>query len=174
MTARAAAHRTEHINLQAHAAVREQLLALLRGGNAHTRLEQVVDGFPPKARGTVPAGLPYSAWQLLEHIRLAQQDIVLFSMNYDGTYQSPDWPSGYWPRQAAPPDSKAWDNSVRQIVAGRKRFEKLITNPDSDLFTPFPWGDGQNLLREAMLIADHNAYHLGQLVVLRRLLNIWE
>jgi hypothetical protein len=153
--------------------VRKQLLALLDGGNAHVTFNDAVKNFPPKLRGKVPAGLPYSAWQLLEHIRIAQDDIVRFSMNYDGTYTSPAWPQGYWPETAAPPDENAWERSVRRVRADLKRFAQLVTDENSDLFKPFPWGDGQNLLREALLIADHTSYHVGELIAVRRLLKIW-
>jgi hypothetical protein len=153
--------------------VRKQLLALLYGGNAHVGFNDAVRDFPPGMRGKVPAGLPYSAWQLLEHMRIAQDDIVRFSMNYDGTYTSPVWPDDYWPAKPAPPDEQAWERSVRRIRADLKRFAQLITDEKSDLFKPFPWGDGQNLLREALLIADHAAYHLGELIAVRRLLKIW-
>jgi hypothetical protein len=153
--------------------LRKQLVALLEGGNAHVRLEDAVKDLPAPLRGKVPKGLPYSAWQLLEHLRIAQDDILCFSTNYDGSYQSPPWPEGYWPASPAPPDAKAWDRSLRQIRSDRKRFAELISDPKSDLFKPFPWGEGQNLLREALLIADHAAYHLGQIVLVRRLLKAW-
>lgn len=153
--------------------LQKQLLALLKGGNAHAGLDEVVQGFPADKRGVKPAGLPYSGWQLLEHIRLAQHDILHFSKNYDGKYRSPKWPDGYWPKPAEPPNEKAWDRTIEQIEADRKEFEELLNDPKNDLAKPFPWGDGQNLLREALLIADHNAYHLGEIVALRRILGIW-
>jgi DinB superfamily len=153
--------------------VRKQLLAFLRGGNAHAAFDEVLKEFPAEKRGVKPAGLPYSAWQLLEHIRITQHDILRFSKNSDGQYHSPKWPEGYWPKSPDPPNDKAWDNSVAQVHADRKEFEELLTD-GSDLETAFPWGDGQNLLREALLIADHTAYHLGEIVTVRRILGVWQ
>lgn len=152
----------------------KQLIALLKGGNAHAGLDEVVKDFPAAKRGVKPEGLPYSGWQLLEHIRIAQHDILHFSTNHDGKYQSPKWPESYWPKSAEPPSEKAWNDSVHQIKADAKTFEDLIKDPKNDLFKPFPWGEGQNLLREALLVADHNAYHLGEIVALRRILGIWQ
>jgi hypothetical protein len=153
--------------------VQKQLLAFLKGGNAHAGLDEVVKGFPAERRGVKPAGLPYSGWQLLEHIRITQHDILHFSKNYDGKYHSPKWPDGYWPKSPEPPNEKAWDLAIEHIEADRKDFEELLKDPKSDLAKPFPWGEGQNLLREALLIADHTAYHLGEIVALRRILGIW-
>jgi hypothetical protein len=156
------------------AELRKQLIALLDGGNAHASFDDVVKNFPPKLRGVVPEGLPYSGWQLLEHLRIAQEDVVCFSMNYNGKYKSPKWPEAYWPKQAKPPAGDAWNASVKKIREDLKTFKKLIQDKNSDLFTPFAWGDGQNLLREALIIADHSAYHLGEMLVLRRLLGAWK
>jgi hypothetical protein len=154
------------------APLREQLIALLHGGQAHTTFDEAVKSFPAKLRGTVPENLPYSAWQLLEHLRIAQLDIIHFSASPTGGYQPMEWPKDYWPKSPEPPDH-AWDKSIDAIRSDLKRFEAIIENPASDLYKPFRWGDGQNLLREALLLADHNAYHIGELVVLRRLLNAW-
>jgi DinB superfamily len=153
--------------------LRKQLLALLDGGQTHTPFEEVVKGFPADQRGTVPEGLPYSAWQLVEHIRIAQDDILQFSTNQDGHYKELNWPKDYWPKDQNPPSPEAWDRSLRQIAADHKRFNALISNAHNDLYEPFPWGDGQNLLREAFLIADHLSYHTGELLVLRRVLDLW-
>lgn len=153
--------------------LRNQLLSFLKGGNAHAGFDEVLKGFPADKREIKPAGLPYSAWQLLEHIRIAQHDIVRYSKNYDGKYQSPKWPEGYWPKSAEPPNEKAWEESIRHINSDRKEFEELLRDPSGDLEKPFPWGDGQNLLREAILIGDHAAYHLGEIVAVRRILGIW-
>jgi len=155
-------------------AVVKQLTALLEGGQAHVSFQDAVKGFPAKLRGEIPEKLPYSAWQLLEHLRLAQRDILEFSTNTKGTYKHKKWPEAYWPKKAAPPNAKAWDASIKAIERDQKSFEKLLTAKNADLYTPFPWGDGQNLLRQTLLIADHNAYHLGELLVLRRLLGIWK
>lgn len=151
----------------------KQLLALLKGGQAHATLDDALADFPAEKRGIVPAGLPYSAWQLLEHLRIAQRDILDFSDPPAGGYQHRKWPDAYWPETANPPKETSWDESVAALREDAARFEALMTRPDAELFTPFPWGEGQNLLREVLLIADHNAYHTGELVVLRRLLGIW-
>jgi hypothetical protein len=153
--------------------IRKQLIALLRGGQAHATFDEVIKDFPAEHRGTVPDGLPYSAWQILEHLRITQRDILDFSAPPTGGYQPLEWPAGYWPESPEPPSAHAWDASISAIRKDIETFEKLITKPDADLYKPFRWGEGQNLLREALLIADHNAYHLGELVVLRRLLGIW-
>ena len=150
-----------------------QLVSLLDGGQAHATFEQAVDKFPAELRGTVPQHLPYSAWQLLEHMRIALNDILLFSANYDGSYKSPKWPDGYWTEAAAPPSDAAWANSIHQVHADLLEFKKLLQSGQADIFAAFPWGDGQNLLREALLIADHNAYHVGEMIVLRRLFGAW-
>lgn len=154
--------------------LRVQLAALLDGGQAHAKFEDAVRDFPAEFRGVVPNGLPYSAWQLVEHIRIAQKDILEFSAPPTGGYQEKPWPDAYWPKNAEPPTPDAWDRSIAEIEADRKKFQLLIERPDADLARPFRWGNGQNLLREALLIADHNAYHIGELVMLRRLLGIWK
>lgn len=150
-----------------------QLLALLRGGQAHATLEQAVKDFPPAHYATVPENLPYSAWQLLEHLRFTQRDILDFSAPPTGGYHGHKWPDAYWPKSPEPPSSDAWSQTLAAIGADQKKFEGLLLKPNVDLYKPFLWGEGQNLLREALLIADHNAYHLGELIVLRRLLGIW-
>ncbi len=153
--------------------IEKQLLALLKDGQAHASFDDVVKDFPADRRGVKPAGLPYSGWQLLEHIRITQHDILRFSKNHDGKYHSPKWPEGYWPKSPEPPNEKAWNDSIHQWKADLKEFEELLKDPKTDLAEPFPWGEGQNLLREALLIADHTAYHLGEIVALRRNLGIW-
>jgi hypothetical protein len=155
--------------------LRQQLKALLDGGQAHATFEQAVKDMPAKLQGVVPEGLPYSAWQMLEHIRLAQRDILDFSRNDDGSYHELTWPDGYWPKDPEPPNAGAWQKSVEQVREDRKAFEKLMDSvDDTNFIKPFPWGNGQNLLREALLIADHEAYHVGELVMLRRLLGAWK
>ena len=154
--------------------LRTQLLALLQGGQAHAGFDNIVRNMPPELRGVVPANLPYSAWQLLEHMRITQRDILNFSAPPTGGYHATEWPKDYWPPSPEPPSPEAWDRTVAAIRGDREQFEKLITRPDADLTKPFRWGDGQNLLREALLIADHTAYHLGELLVLRRLLGAWK
>jgi hypothetical protein len=156
-----------------YAALRRELIAALKGGNAHARFEDVVAEFPAHLQAE-KAGLPYSAWQLLEHVRLAQNDILRFSANHDGSYKEMNFPDDYWPKAAAPPDSAAWDNSVKSVLADRDAMIQLVGDSKNDLAAAFPWGDGQNLLREAVLVIDHNSYHLGELLALRRLLGIWK
>ncbi len=151
----------------------KQLLALLRGGQAHVDFDTAVSDFPANMQGVVPDHLPYSAWQIVEHLRITQRDILNFSAPPTGGYQPMTWPDDYWPAQAEPPNARAWDQSVAAIHQARAQFEALLTRPQVELYKPFQWGQGQNLLRETLLIADHNAYHLGELVVLRRLLGIW-
>lgn len=154
--------------------LKKQLAALIDGGQAHATFEQAVEGFPPNLRGTVPEGLPYSAWQIVEHIRIAQRDIFDFSAPPTGGYHGLKWPEQYWPNDPNPPSPEAWDRSVAAVKADRENFKNLILKPAADLAKPFRWGTGQNLLREAFLIADHAAYHTGELIVLRRLLGCWK
>jgi hypothetical protein len=152
-------------------AVREQLMALLKGGQAHVSFDDAVADFPEALRGRRVDGVPYTAWQYLEHIRIAQHDIVDFSRNPH--YKPMSWPADYWPESEAPPTAEAWDQSIAAIRADLLAMQALLADPSTDLFTPFAWGEGQNLMREAMLMADHSAYHLGQFVLLRRLLGAW-
>jgi len=155
--------------------LRRELITLLDGGKAHATFDDAVKGFPAELRGVVPKGLPYSAWQIVEHLRIAQQDILEFSDNADGSYKTMKWPDDYWPKSAEPPNDRAWDESLKQIRADRKAFDKLLHDADdAELVQAFPWGDGQNLLHEALLIGDHNAYHTGELIVVRRLLGAWK
>ncbi len=152
--------------------IKAQLKALLDGGQAHAKFDDAVADMPFDLQGRVPHGLPYSARQLLEHIRIAQRDILGFSDNANGTYKPMKWPDDYWLKHAMPPDHGAWEKSVAAIQADRAAFEKLLET--RDLAEPFPWGDGQNLLREALLVADHESYHTGELIMLRRLLGAWK
>jgi len=152
--------------------LRQQLVELLSGGNAHAKFDEVIRDLPVTLRGAKPPNLPHSPWMLLEHLRIAQRDILEFSRNRK--HVSPDWPEGYWPQDEAPPDDAAWDESVRQFRADLKSMQDLITDKKTDLFAAIPWGEGQTILREALLAADHNAYHLAQLVDVRRLLGAWQ
>jgi hypothetical protein len=152
-------------------ALREQLLFLLRRGDAHLDFEKAIAGLPPELRGRKPDGVPHSPWRLLEHMRLAQWDILEFTRN--PRHVSPPFPEGYWPKGDAPPDAGAWDRSVEAFRADLRAMQGLVADPATDLFTPLPHGEGQTVLREALLLADHNSYHLGQLVVVRRLLGAW-
>jgi len=148
------------------------LIETLQSRGAHASFDSAVAGFPAKRVGEKPSGAPHTAWQLLEHMRIAQWDILEFSRN--AKHKSPDFPSGYWPKEEAPTSATAWDKSVREFRTDLKAMQDLVANPKSDLYAPFPWGDGQTLLREALLLADHNSYHLGQLVTLRRMLGAWK
>ena len=151
--------------------LREHLLELLKGGHAHLDFEAANAGLPAELRGGKPPGLPHTPWRLLEHMRIAQWDILRFSV--DPHHVSPDFPGGYWPEGDAPPDPSAWDRSVQAFRDDLKAMIELVADPKTDLFTPIPGGHGQTILREALLVADHNAYHLGQLVTVRRLLGAW-
>jgi hypothetical protein len=152
--------------------LREHLLELLAGGGAHARFEDVIKDLPVKLRGVKPAKFPHTAWMLLEHMRLAQWDILEFSRN--AKHVSPEWPGGYWPKDEKPPSAAEWNKSIQQFRSDRKEMEDLVASPKTDLFARIPWGDGQSVLREALLVADHNAYHLGQFVDLRRMLGAWK
>lgn len=152
--------------------IKEQLTQLLTAAQAHATFEDTVANIAFQNIGKKPGNLPYSIWKLVEHIRITQWDILEFSRNPD--HQSPEWPKGYWPDEDAPPDENGWQNCLRQIKSDRDEFIELVNKSESDLFTPFSHGTGQNLLREAMLIADHTSYHTGQILVVRRLLNDWD
>jgi len=151
--------------------LRQQLAKIIDWNEAHADFHAAVDDFPAKLRGRVPEGFPYSAWHLLEHIRLALWDILEFSR--DARHKSPKWPEGYWPKTAAPPSNDAWDKSVKAVEQHVDAMRKLVTDPSRDLFAPLPHGTGQTLLREALLAADHSSYHLGQLVLVRKALGAW-
>ena len=158
--------------MDTNASLRQHLLELLKGGHAHATFDQAVKNLPADLRGKKPRGAEHSPWQLLEHLRIAQWDILEFSRN--PSHKSPDWPLGYWPAKPAPPNEKAWDKCVRTFRADLRALCALVANQSTDLFAPIPHGTGQTILREALLAADHNAYHLGQLVLVRRLLGAWK
>ena len=151
--------------------LREHLAALLKGGNAHVTFETAIKGLPAALRGKRPKGAEHSPWEILEHLRIAQWDILEFSR--DAKHVSPEWPGGYWPKTQAPPNDKAWAKSVRSVNADLEAMCALVADPSTDLHARIPHGDGQTILREALLIADHNAYHLGEMVIVRRLLGAW-
>ena len=151
--------------------LRQNLAYLIAGGGAHAKFEDVVRSLPPKLRGAKPENFPHSAWMLLEHLRIAQWDILEFSRN--PKHKSPKWPEGYWPKIATPPSAAAWTKSIQQFRADQKAMLDLVVNPKTNLLAKIPWGDGQTILREALLVADHNAYHIAQLVDVRRLLGAW-
>jgi hypothetical protein len=153
-------------------ALREHLVSLLTGGNAHATFDAAVKNLPVALRGKRPKGAEHSPWEILEHLRIAQWDILDFSHNPQ--YRHLAWPEGYWPKTAAPPDAKAWDKSVRAFRKDLKAMCALVEDSSTDLFAKIPHGDGQPILREALLVADHNAYHVGELVLVRRLLGAWK
>jgi hypothetical protein len=154
------------------ASLRKHLTELLDGGHAHATFSQVVADFPAKQRGEIPKGLPHSAWMLLEHMRLAQWDILEFSRN--PKYKHMKWPDDYWPKTPAPANEAAWQKSIQSFHDDLAAMKKLVNDPETDLFANIAWGEGQTILREALLVADHNSHHLGQLVDVRRLLGIWK
>ena len=152
--------------------LRQQIAKFIDWHEAHADLAAAVGDFPAELRGRVPAGMPHSAWQLLEHIHIALWDIVEFCQNT--RHKSPPWPDGYWPKKPEPPSERAWEQSVEAIRRNLDALRELINDPKRDLFAPLPGGSGQTLLREALLAADHNAYHLGQLVLVRKALGAWK
>jgi hypothetical protein len=158
--------------MDAHKALRDQLVAMLTVENAHANFDSAVRDMPAAQRGKRPAADSHSPWELLEHLRIAQWDILEFSRNPE--HESPDWPGGYWPKSPEPPAADSWDRSVAGFQADLKAMADLVADPGTDLFARIPHGEGQTILREALLVADHNAYHIGQLVLARRLLGAWK
>lgn len=152
-------------------ALREHVRNLLTSHHAHADFDRAVAEFPAELRGKKPRGAEHTPWQVLEHLRIAQWDILEFSR--DAGHVSPEFPAGYWPKTAAPPDEHAWERSVRAFRRDRKAMMALVADEKRDLLAPFAHGNGQTLLREALLTADHNAYHVGELVLLRRMLGAW-
>jgi hypothetical protein len=146
-------------------ALRDHIIELLEGKSAHIDTESGLSGFPPDKINEKVDGSPHTAWQLLEHLRIAQWDILDFSRNPD--YEEMKWPDDYWPKKEGTAES--WKASVKQTLDDLQAMRDLVADEETDLFAKIPWGDGQTILREAMLIADHNAYHLGQIVLLRRM-----
>ncbi|MGH2563663.1 MAG: DinB family protein [Ginsengibacter sp.] len=150
----------------------ENLVDLIEKGNAHTSLDEAVKDIAFSLLGEKPGNLAYSIWQLVEHIRIAQWDLLEFSRNEK--HLSPKWPDGYWPEETAPESGKDWRECLRQIRADRKSFIELLQNAGDNLFKPFSYGTGQSLLKEALVLADHNSYHTGEIIIIRRLLNAWK
>jgi hypothetical protein len=148
--------------------IRDQLCHAMRGDQSHLEFAAAIKDFPPESRGHKPANAPHTAWQLLEHLRIAQWDILEFSK--DSKHKSPKWPEGYWPTTEAPPSSDAWDISVKAFESDLRQMEDLVQDESQDLFKTIEHGDGQTLLQEALTLADHNSYHLGQLVYLKKIL----
>jgi hypothetical protein len=151
--------------------LRLHLIELLQGGHAHATFDAVIANVPVQLRGKKPANYPHSLWMLLEHLRIAQHDILEFSRNRK--HISPPWPEGYWPKSATPPSAAAWNASIKKFRADLKAMQALVKNPKTDLFAKIPWGDTQTILREALILADHNSHHLGQMLDIRRLLGAW-
>ena len=152
--------------------LREHVLDLLRGGGAHLDFEKAVEGLPAELRGAKPDGVPHSPWRLLEHLRICQWDILEYSRN--PKHVSPKFPEGYWPASDAPPSDEAWDESIAAFRADLEAMQDLVRDPRTDLMAQIPHGEpGHTILREALLVADHNSYHLGQLIVVRRALGAW-
>ena len=152
-------------------ALRQELAVLFEKSHAHVSLKPALAGVPVEIRGVKPSGAPHSLWQLLEHLRIAQWDILEFSR--DSKHVSPDWPSGYWPATDAPPNEREWEKSLHAFEHELNEFRKLVLDQKTDLFAKIPHGTGQTILREALLLADHNAYHIGQFIIVRRLLGAW-
>lgn len=148
----------------------DQLAEALDWGAAHLTFEAVVDDWPVKLRGVRPEGLPHSAWELMEHMRRAQRDILEFSL--PGSYREREWPADYWPGSPEPPTETAWDEAVEDYRTDRSSLQTLVADPTTDLLAVVPHGTDQTLLREILLVLDHNAHHLGQLIVVRRALGI--
>ena len=154
-------------------ALRTQLTQFLNGGQAHADVGSALKDFPVELAGEKPHGLPYSAWQLVEHMRFTLNDLLEFVTNSE--YEAPKWPDAYWPKEAEPASREAWEQSVRAIHENLKAFADLVSDTNSNLYDVIPWADsGQTLLREVLLVIDHNSYHTGELIVLRRLLGVWK
>ncbi|HEY0754924.1 MAG TPA: DinB family protein [Ktedonobacteraceae bacterium] len=152
-------------------AVREQIRRLLLGGNAHLSFDQAVAEFPQAYINTFPPQVPYTPWHLLEHLRITQWDILEFIRNPE--YVSPAWPSGYWPSQDSRADEVAWQQTLASFQADLRALLALLDDPQTDLYSPLPHGDGQNILREFLLVADHNAYHIGEFAIQRQVMGTW-
>ena len=148
------------------------LVELLSGGHAHIDFESAVKDWPPDLQGKKPEGAAHTPWEVLEHMRLAQWDILEFTR--DPKHVSPEFPAGYWPKTPAPPDGKAWNKTLAAFRSDLKAILKIVESESTDFLTPFPHGDGQTVLREVLLVADHTAYHLGELLLLRRQLGAWK
>ncbi|QEM12062.1 DinB family protein [Mucilaginibacter rubeus] len=152
-----------------HTILVDEIIHLLQGGNAHADLKKAVDGLSPQLRGAKVDKLPYTIWQLVEHIRIAQWDMLEFSK--DGNHQSPKWPEAYWPKELEPQDDQTWNNSLKQIDDDLNELIELVKT--GDIYGKILHGDGQTILREALQAADHNAYHIAEIIVIRRLLGAW-
>jgi hypothetical protein len=161
----------KHMSHEQDASLREQLAYLLKGGGAHVHFMDAAEKFPVGKRGTYAQGLAHTGWQLLEHARIAQWDILEFSRSHE--HVSPEFPEGYWPKTPAPQNEEEWNDSISAFKRDLREMIRLVENPRTDLYAAIPHGQGQTILREALVLADHNSYHLGQLVDLRRALGTW-
>ena len=157
--------------MYADQAVRDQLLALLRGGNAHMSLDQAVENYPPEFMNTPAPDVGYTSWHILEHIRIAQWDILEFIRNPD--YTSPSWPEGYWPAREERADRERWEATLEAIRDDNLDLQRLVAAPDTDLYADLPHAPGYNILREILVVADHNAYHIGEFAILRQVMGTW-
>lgn len=153
------------------AALRKHLIELLGSRGAHADFDEAIEGLPEELRGRRAKDAPFTPWRLLEHLRMAQWDILEFSRN--GAHVSPEFPEGYWPKTPAPANDDEWNDAISAFKRDLREMIRLVENPRTDLYAPIPHGQGQNILREALVLADHNSYHLGQLVDLRRALGSW-
>jgi hypothetical protein len=169
-TGRTAARKTPSRAAADDKSVREHLLYLLSDGGAHAGFDAALGDWPVQLAGAKVANFPHTAWMLLEHMRLAQSDILEFSG--DPKHVSPPWPEGYWPKSEAPPSEKAWKDSMNAFKKDLRAMQQLVGNSKTNLYAKLPWGDGQTILRETLLVADHNSYHLGQLIMLRKCIGI--
>jgi hypothetical protein len=152
--------------------LRQHLVKMLDGGEAHATFDDAVKDMPRELQGIRPKGAEHSAWEELDHLRIAQWDIFEFAT--DPKHKSPKFPEGYWPKSPEPPNDAAWDKSVKQVHADVAKFQKVLLQESTDLFAKIPHGDGQTILRQALVAADHKAYHIGQLILVRRLLGAWK
>jgi uncharacterized damage-inducible protein DinB len=157
--------------MQTDSETRKWLLWNLRGGNAHWTFEDAFVDLAPEKRGARAEGTPYSPWRVLEHMRICQRDILEFTIHPD--YESPSYPDEYWPDALAPESDEQWDQSIEQFQRDLQSMQELVDDPEIDLFEPLPQGDGQTVMREAMLVVDHNSYHLGQMELVRRLIGAY-
>jgi Mn-containing catalase len=153
-------------------ALREHIVNLLGGEGAHLNFDEAIAGLPKEFRSKKARGIPHTPWRLLEHMRIAQRDILEFCTN--PKYKEMKWPEDYWPKGDGPENDAEWKRSVESFHRDIERMKALVSNPKTDLFAKIPWGDGQTYLREALLVADHNAYHVGELVAVRRALGAWK
>ena len=151
--------------------VREHLLDVLRGGNAHMTFDDMIVDFPLESINTKPPHVPYTPWHILEHLRITQWDILEFMRN--PRHESPPWPEGYWPAQDAQADEAAWNQTIAAFHADLQALEQILEDPDVDLYARIPHGTGQTILREMLLVADHNAYHIGEFAILRQVMQTW-